>query len=351
MSLKMPTVSIIVSAYRGIKYLPATLNSILQQTYPYFEVLVFSNNYAQTISWFRQHQDARFRFFFPDNLGIAQTLNQGIFQARGNYISWIDAGDQWHPTKLQKQLFCLEQFPEIGFVSSWLMLKNGQNQSTATIVKPEYSAAMNLQIRQVNQSCSKSLMVRRCCLEEIGFFDQKLKAIPGWDLWIRLNRRYQLMQIAETLVYGVRNQGQFCKNYLILETDLQTIIDKAFPHNLGNFTLAQGRSYGSASLFLARTVLADQESDPAIAHNYCQQALAHDPAIGISGDFIRLKLAIMTASCLKSDRYLHLSSLVKNIALNLRETSQRLVDWMLEEEEITVWLKNRKVESHRKERY
>ncbi|MEM9508597.1 MAG: glycosyltransferase [Cyanobacteria bacterium P01_E01_bin.35] len=356
MSLELPTVSIIVSAYHGIRYLPATLNSILQQTCTNFEVLVFSNDYGQTVRWCQGRQDSRFKFFFPDNLGIAQTLNQGILQATGKYVSWINAGDLWHPTKLQKQLACLDHNPEVGFVHSWLMLIEHQGKSTGKIVKPEYSSAIDSLIKESNQICSISLMIRRSCFDVIGLFDTKLKAIPDWDLWLRLNHRYQSRKITEPLVYWRKNQRQLLENWLILEIDLQTTIEKAFKNVPADLLADKCRSYGYASLFLARTVLCHKEPDSAIANNYCQQALAHYPTIGLSFTFLQVRLGIIALSWLKSDRYLRLVSLIQRTELILREISQqlreyshRLLDWMLEEEDILIWGKNSKIKRQSKD--
>lgn len=350
MSLELPLVSIIVSAYHNIQYLPPTLDSILQQTSTNFEVLVFSNDYSHTVGWFREQQDPRFKFFFPHNLGRAKTFNQGILKAKGKYVSWLDAGDIWHPTKLQKQLFCLERFPENGFVCSWLQRIDHKSSSTATIIKPEYLVGMNLLLREPNQGYAKSLMVRRSCLESIGLFDPKLKAIPGWDLWLRLNRRYQFIHIGEPLVSWYHHQGDLTEDWLILETDLQIIIEKFFLNYRENSSLNKRLSYGYNSLFLARTVLADQQADLAIAQNYCQQALTHHPALGLSSAFIRLQFDILALSCQRSSRYRYLLSLLRQTGSLLRSTSRllrqfshRLLDWMLEEEEIIIGSKNHKV--------
>ncbi|MEM8722209.1 MAG: glycosyltransferase [Cyanobacteria bacterium P01_G01_bin.39] len=340
MSLELPTISVIVFASDDSWYLPATLNSIRQQTYSDFEVLVFSNNYRQTVKWFEGKQDSRFKFFFLKNLSIAQTLNRGILEAKGKYISWIYTGDLWHPTKLQKQLFCLEHYPKAGGVYSWLMGIDHQGRATGKIVKSEHSEKIYAPIDNQGQLCAISLMVPRSCFQVIGLFDPKLKIIPGWDLWLRLNHRYSPLEINEPLVYWREGHRELAENWLTLETDLQIIIEKAFQNESQELSHCKSRSYGYASLFLAKTVLSHHESDPKIAHNYCRQALEHYPALGLSFKFLQVSLGIITLSCLKSDRYLRLLSLIqrvefifREISYQLRVYSHRLLEWMLEEED------------------
>ncbi|MEM7594507.1 MAG: glycosyltransferase family A protein [Cyanobacteria bacterium P01_A01_bin.83] len=340
MSLELPTISVIVFASDGCKYLSATLNSIRQQTYSDFEVLVFSHNYRQTILQFDDKQDSRFKFFFPKNLNIAQTLNRGISEAKGKYISWIYTGDFWHPTKLQKQLFYLEHYPEAGGVYSWLMGIDHEGRATGKIVKLEYSEEIYAPIDNRGQICAISLMVPRSCFQAIGLFDPQLKIIPGWDLWLRLNHHYSSLEINEPLVYWRECHTEPTENWQTLETDLQITIEKAFQNKSLELSHCKSRSYGYVSLFLAKTVLSHQEPDPKIAHNYCRQALEHYPALGLSFKFLQISLAIITLSCLHCDRYLRLVSLIqrvefifREISYQLRVYSHRLLEWMLEEED------------------
>ncbi len=355
MSLKLPKVSIIVSAYQGVRYLPATINSILQQTYTNFEVLIFNDDYSQTGRWFKGRQDSRLKFIFQENLGISQTFNQGILEAQGKYLSLINVGDLWHPHKLQKQVFSLDYDSEVGLVYSWLMLIDHHGKSTGKIVKP-HPERMNSQIGVGNQVCLSSVMVRRRCFDSIGLFDHQLKAIPAWDLWLRLSQRHQLQKIPEPLVYWRQRQSSLVENLLIVETDLQTTIEKAYLDAAPELFPLKCRSYACASLFLANNVLHHHDPDPAIADNYCYQALQHYPLIGFSAEFIKVRLAVITLSCLKSDRFCRLLLLIEETEVVLRSTihkikeySRSVWDWMLEEEDLIIFWKNSKVERQGKD--
>ena len=356
MSLKLPTVSIIVSAYQGARYLPATINSILQQTYTNFEVLIFNDDYSQTRRWFKGRQDSRLKFILQENLGISQTFNQGILEAQGKYISFINAGDLWHPLKLQKQVVALEYSPDLGLVYSWLILIDHHGKSTGKIVKPHHAERIKSQIEAGNQVCLSSVMVRRSCFDRIGLFDHQLKAIPAWDLWLRLSHRYQLRKIAEPLVYYRKLQSNLVKNWLTVETDLQTTIEKAYTDASPEIFPLKCCSYAYASLFLANNVLHHQDPDPAIANNYCRQALQHYPLIGFSPEFIKVRLAVITLYCLKSDRFHRLlmliettEGLLRSTIHKLKEYGQSVLDWMLEEEDLIIFWKNSKVERQGKD--
>lgn len=143
-----------------------------------------------------------------------------------------------------------------------------------------------------NQICLSSVMVRRRCFDRIGLFDHDLKAIPAWDLWLRLSHRYQLRKIPEPLVYWRKHQSSLVENLLIVETDLQTTIEKAYIDAAPESFSLKCRSYASASLFLAKNILHHHDPDPAIVNNYCYQALQQYPLIGFSSEFIKVRKSV-----------------------------------------------------------
>jgi glycosyltransferase involved in cell wall biosynthesis len=359
MSLELPQVSIIVWGYQGIRHLPATINSILQQTNDDFEILVFSEHLHQIPAWFKRQPDARLRFILQSNLGLATTLNQGVLKARGKYISFMNAGDLWHPQKLQQQIFCLDRHAEIGLIHAGLALIDhqghdaySQNQSfvQTAIVSPIKNLLQPPELLAQNQIHRSSVMLRQSCFEVVGLFNPQLQVIPDWEMWIRLSNHTQFMAISEPLVYcrqfpeysSKRTSDNIPGHWLALETDLQKTIETVYAELPPELEQHKHRSYSYASLFLAQNILQHKNSDPAIAHNYLYQALEHDPLMFFSLEFCQLRWAIsrrlFLLHCQKSDRYRHLlrflqdgSSRSKAVMLKTREFSQNILNWMLEE--------------------
>ena len=355
--MKSPTVSIIISAYNGIKYLPATVNSILQQTFSDFEVLIVNHGrFDNIVEWFNRLRDRRFKLISQGNLGVSKTLNLGIIEARGEYVAFLDAEDLWHPSKLQKQVFCFDHYPGIGLVHSWMMLIDNWGNPTGRILQNNLSGWVEPKILERNQIGSSSVMVRRRCFDSVGLFAPQLQTTQDWDMWIRMSRCYQFMAIAEPLVYYRQNQDSIRKNWLLMETNFQTTIEKAYADAPEELSYLKHRSYAHISLDLAWKVLQSQEPDPVIAHNYCRQALEHYPYIGFSPEFLQVSLAVLTLNCLKSDRYNQLLLLIQAIQLWLRAISdkfqiytQGLLTWMLEEEDNISFWQHRKIEQQGKD--
>ena len=353
--MKSPRVSIIISAYNATKYLPATVNSVLQQTFSNFEVLIFNNGSSDNIAqWFQclrdlRLRDLRFKLISQQYLGIFETRNLGITAARGEYVAFLDADDLWHPRKLQKQVSCFEHYPEVGLVHSWLKLIDSWGNSTGRVVKNNLSGWVEPKILKRNQIGSQSVMIRRRCFDSVGLFDPQLGTAQDWDMWIRLSRRYPFMSLAEPLTYSRQHPDRFSKNLLMMETSFQVTIEKAYAVVPSGLLYLKNLSYAHVSLFLAEKVLQSKDPDSVIAQNYCRQALEQSPHIGCSAEFLQLSLAVMMLHYLKSDRYKQLvlwfqatRVLLQAIANKGKIHTRSFLTWMLEEEaSLSYWIRRK----------
>lgn len=98
-----PLVSVIVPTYNYAQFLRRALQSVIDQTYPYWEVLVIDNhsndNTDDVVSGF---QDSRIKLFKIHNRGvIAASRNLGMHEARGEWIAFLDSDDFWYTNKLE----------------------------------------------------------------------------------------------------------------------------------------------------------------------------------------------------------------------------------------------------------
>ena len=113
-----PLVSVIMPCYNMASYISDSIKSVVDQTYPHWELLVVDDaSTDETVNIIKSYaqSDARIRFAVKkQNSGIADTRNQCIQMAQGRFLAFLDADDIWHPEKLEKQLnFMTEK--NIGF--------------------------------------------------------------------------------------------------------------------------------------------------------------------------------------------------------------------------------------------
>ena len=96
-----PLVSIIVPIFNAAKYLPECIESILNQNYPEFELLLIddgSTDKSGTICDQYAHKDSRILSFHQKNAGVSAARNRGIEAARGEYVAFVDADDKVSPS-------------------------------------------------------------------------------------------------------------------------------------------------------------------------------------------------------------------------------------------------------------
>ena len=100
-------VSIITPVYNGEKYIAQTIESVLAQTYPDWEMLIIddgSRDNSAAIARDYCARDSRISLYSQTNAGSAAARNNGIRRARGRYIALLDADDLWDSTFLASQL-------------------------------------------------------------------------------------------------------------------------------------------------------------------------------------------------------------------------------------------------------
>ena len=289
----MPKVSVVIPAYNTMKYLPATLESVLQQTFADFEVLMINDGSSDGIvAWVNELTDPRVRLISQPNQGLPGARNTGILNAQGEYVAFLDADDLWEPTKLEKQVRCLDEQPEVGVVYTWSLLVDEQGQSIGRIHagQGEGNLWKQLLLGEDPIANGSAAMVRRCCFDTVGLFDTSLKSAEDLDMWLRIAAHYPFAGIKEPLTLYRQHPHSMSKNRQRMFHSLRVVIEKAFQSVPLELLYLRNRAY--ASIFLGLGWLAVNEGDykNAIAHR--KQALLHRPLVVFSERFVRLSLAI-----------------------------------------------------------
>ena len=115
-------VTVLMPVYNGEKYLKEAIESILDQSYKEFELLIIDDGSADgTASIIKSYNDARIRLLTNSKrLKLSGALNRGIQEARGNLIARMDADDIARPERLATQVAFLHDNPAIGICGTWV---------------------------------------------------------------------------------------------------------------------------------------------------------------------------------------------------------------------------------------
>lgn len=139
--MKNGLVSIITPCYNGGKYISQTIDSVLAQTYPDWEMIIVDDgskdNSAEIVRGYME-KEPRIVFLQQANAGSAAARNNGIRNAGGQYIALLDADDLWEPEFLAEQIRFLREKDAVCVYSSYKCIdENSQEILNPVICKPE----------------------------------------------------------------------------------------------------------------------------------------------------------------------------------------------------------------------
>lgn len=125
-----PLVSIVLNVYNGADYLAACIRSVLAQRYQNFEFIIVDDASSDnTLEVIRSFDDPRIRCIArKERRHICYTINEGLAQAKGEWIAHIDHDDVWTPDKLEKQVAYVLAHPNVGACFSQVDLIDGEGR-------------------------------------------------------------------------------------------------------------------------------------------------------------------------------------------------------------------------------
>ena len=302
----MTKVSVIVPAYNAMTYLPKTIDSVLEQTFTDFEVIIVNDGSSDDIEkWVDTITDNRVRLISQKNQGAATARNTGIAHAKGEYIAFLDSDDLWEQTKLEKQVNCLDNNPDVGLVYAWISSidENGNNRGKIFANNAEGYVWEKLIEENIVMSGSAA-MVRRDCFEKLGVFDQNLRFAEDWEMWIRIARNYSFAAIKEPLVYYRHHPNNKSQHYIKKIDNFRLIIEKSFESVPFELLYLRNKSYSAVNFLFAWKCIQNQAPDCNKAEYFRAQAFKHDPLLIFSRENFRLTIAIFLMRCFGSNGYI-----------------------------------------------
>jgi glycosyltransferase involved in cell wall biosynthesis len=300
----MPKVSVVIPAYNAMTYLPKTLDSVLQQTFTDFEVLIVNDGSTDGIvSWASAIADPRVKPISQANKGVSEARNTGIHHAQGEYIAFLDSDDLWEPTKLEKQIQCFESQPEVGLVYTWTLLVDRQGKSIGTVTAAHVEGDVweKLLLGDVVGNGS-SAVIRKSCFNNVGLFDPELSGTADCDMWARIAAHYSLAVIKEILVYYRQHPSGMSRDYDKMAQNSRLTIEKKFDRVPFELLYLRPRAYGHAFLWLAWKIMSDGGAVDR-ANYYARQAVLHYPQLRYSAKFLRLEVVLILIRWFGTDSY------------------------------------------------
>jgi teichuronic acid biosynthesis glycosyltransferase TuaG len=222
-----PTVSIIIPAYNAAAFIGETIDSILNQTYSDFEIIVINDGSTDdTEGGVKFFLDKRVQYFYKKNEGVSIARNTGFGFSKGKYLVFFDADDVMSPDFLERRVKALDKNTEIGFYCGEVEHFPIKNE------KPIYGACLDISreillYQQDISTCPSNYMFRRSVLET-----HKIQFHP--ELSSPADRLF-LMQVA-AVTQGERVEGGHLK-YRVREGSMSALTEKWLADNEKFYTL------------------------------------------------------------------------------------------------------------------
>src|SRR5438093_5382562 len=202
-----PLVSVVIPVYNGERYLVDAIQSVLDQTYRNFEVIVVDDGSTDESAAVAKRFGEAIRYVHQANGGVSKARNTGIAEARGAYLAFLDQDDLWLPEKLAVQVAYLDSHPEVGAVYCQCEVKgNGWLRTGLYYVEPVKDDVVG--IMRGPYLLMTSAMFRGEVLRKIGGFDEALvgAGYEDGDLTIRVREVTQIACVPKTLaIYRIHS--------------------------------------------------------------------------------------------------------------------------------------------------
>lgn len=207
-----PRFSIIMPAYNDEEYIVQAIESVLNQTYQSFELIVIddgsTDSTSEALSRFREHP--KVKIVCQKNGGTAAARNTGLRLASGEYIGFLDSDDFYTPDRLATIDNYLAENPDAQCVATNHAIWD-EEELSEPVVKDESGelAKHGLRLLQLPHFCT--LTIQADVLNSLGFFDSRFYYIEDVEMWFRIHAHRHLVQFLNDCSYCYRRYGDINK--------------------------------------------------------------------------------------------------------------------------------------------
>jgi hypothetical protein len=210
---RQPTVSVVIPTFNRATLISNAIESVLNQTYKPHEIIVVDDGSTDNTTEKLMPYEGNIRYFRQANGGASAAQNKGVDLATGEWVSILASDDLWLPTKLERQIKALYILgPEFGACFTDCSFFGSPNSPRWS--RTAFEQADLIELPEIGPMLDpfkyflakyaliyvQSLMVRRCLVEEIGGFDERLVVAEDQGLLFRLACRTKLCYVNMPLV-------------------------------------------------------------------------------------------------------------------------------------------------------
>lgn len=214
---QLPLVSVIIPNYNYAQYLPQSIESVLNQTYPNIELIVVDDGSTDNSSDVIRPYEKLLTLIEQDNAGVSAARNHGLALAKGDFICFLDSDDSWESEKIERQI---PKFLDttVGVVYSSINICDESLAFREIMPALHRGDCSGLYFKYPTSAivllgCSGA-MIRRDVAIEVGNFDTSLNTSADWDYFRRIANVTRVDFVDIPLVNYRRHSGSMSSGSL-----------------------------------------------------------------------------------------------------------------------------------------
>lgn len=207
--------SVVIPLYNKELSIQKTLQSVLDQTYQEFEIIVIDDGSTDaSAEKVKELKDSRIKLIQQKNAGVSAARNRGIKEARYEWIALLDGDDLWDSDHLEEVLKMMSIFPYENIYATSFRYSDGRKVLSQDILNPIYRVDNYFKLALQGHLIWTGIIVfHKKAFDEAGRFNIKLNRGEDLDLWIRLANKYDIIKSSkQTATYNVEELNSLTKN-------------------------------------------------------------------------------------------------------------------------------------------
>jgi glycosyltransferase involved in cell wall biosynthesis len=201
-------ISVVIPLYNKEKQIASTLQTVFQQTYQDFEIVVVDDGSTDnSVAEVENFTGSRIRIIHQSNAGVSAARNKGIEEAKSELIAFLDADDEWKPEYLETQYALYKKYPECSVYACNYEFKDAAGKVSPTIIrKLPFTTEDGILTNYFEVACCShppictiSVMVQKKAIQAVGGFPVGIKSGEDLLTWARLAVKNSIAYTQKTM--------------------------------------------------------------------------------------------------------------------------------------------------------
>lgn len=236
-------ISVVIPLYNKEKHIQMAINSVLNQTYQEFEIIVINDGSTDnSVAKVNEIKDSRIRLINQENKGVSAARNRGIKEANYELIAFLDADDTWKPQFLETIKRLRDRYPYAGMYGTAYEYQRPDGKKIAAnyndipytgwegVVDNYFKASIKNQL-----ICASAVAIPKKVFNDVGYFPIGMARGEDLNMWLRIALKYDVAFSNNICVtYNQNADNRVCNDKVAYSKSFISQVEDFFVNNLKN---------------------------------------------------------------------------------------------------------------------